>query len=254
MNIKKTNPLGIGLIERRFEIFRDLKSSILEIERANINNQDAQKFADENKDTVMVRMGVFDFHKNQKVLRITKNIVRNCKLINLDSIKENINVSDFDFDSLVILLENDNSGLIRIDRVGSDFDFLYLKNLNNLDNVYFDTYSFLTKEFNFNNGCKDSDFVVQILAYLYFGEITTKTLNPKEKTKINSFKAFLNNSKFPVTYVDSLWKQRICVNGFKVRGHFRMQPFGEARIKRKLIWIEEFSKEGYNRKATRELA
>jgi hypothetical protein len=33
-----------------------------------------------------------------------------------------------------------------------------------------------------------------------------------------------------------------------------MQPFGEARSKRKLIWIEGFSKDGYNRKATKELA
>lgn len=254
MNIKKTNPIGISLLEKRFGMLRDIKESVLKKDRPRINNQDVEKFVEEKKDKFMVRMSVFDYNKNQKVLRLTKNIVRNCKLINLDLIKENINISDFDFDSLVILLENDNSGLIKIDRAGSDFDFLYLKNLNNLEHVYFETYSFLTKEFNFNDGCEDSNFVVQILAYLYYGEITNKVLKPKAKTKINSFSSFLNNSKFPVTYVDSLWKQRVCVNGFKVRGHFRMQPFGEDRSKRKLIWIEEFSKEGYNRKATRELA
>jgi hypothetical protein len=254
MNIKRTNPIGVMFLESRFGMFRDIKNEFLKESRSRINNQDAEKFVEENKDRVMVRMTVFDYNKNSKVLKLTKNIIRNCKLINIDSIKENINVSDLTFDSLVILLENDNFGLIKIDRVGSDFDFLYLKNLNNLEDVYFDTYSFLTKEFYFNNGCEDSNFVVQILAYLYYGEITTKILNPKVKTKINSFSSFLNNSKFPITYVDSLWKQRICVNGFVVRGHFRMQPFGEARSKRKLIWIEGFSKDGYNRKATKELA
>ena len=97
------------------------------------------------------------------MLRLTKNIVNNCKLINIESIKENINISDFSFDSLVILLENDNHGLIKINRAGSDFDFLYLKNLNNLEQIYFDTYSFLTKEFNFNDGGEDANFIVKIL-------------------------------------------------------------------------------------------
>ena len=98
-----------------------------------------------------------------------------------------------------------------------------------------------------------SNFVVQILAYLYYGDITTKFLLPKAKIKINSFSYFSNNAKIPITYVDSLWKQRISVDGFQVRGHFRMQPYGEGRTKRKLIWIEEFSKEGYNRRATKEI-
>lgn len=254
MNIKKTNPIGISLIEDSLKVLKDAKSAVLNQVKSSIlvNDQKADSLVDNNKGH-MIRMSVFDFNKNQKVLRLTKNIIENCKLINIDSIKDNIDVKDFDFESITILLDNDESGMIKIDRQGSDFDFLYLKNLKNLDRVYFDTYSFLTKEFSFRNKCEDSFFVVRILAYLYYGDITTKVINPKSNVRLSSYSRFVNNSKFQITYVDSLWKQRISADGFKVRGHFRMQPFGEGRKKKKLIWVEEFSKDGYNRKATREL-
>ena len=247
MNIRKTNFLGVKLIESRFKMFKEVKHSLIKEYdiKGNIILDDADSF--------WIRTTVFDYHKNQKVLRLSKNIVKNCKLINVQSIKENIILDDFDFESLVILLENDSAGIIKIDRIGADFDFVYLKDLNNVKTASFDTYSFLTKEFNINMNVEHSNFVVQILAYLYYGDITTKFLIPKAKTKINSFSYFSNNTKIPITYVDSLWKQRISVDGFQVRGHFRMQPYGEGRTKRKLIWIEEFSKEGYNRRATKEI-
>lgn len=257
MNIKKTNPLGVALIESRLGILKVVKNNILNKEkeaRAKINDLESPEFIDRNKESFMMRTDIFDFNKNQKVFRLTKNLINNCKLINIDSIKENIDIKEFDFDSLILLLDKDTSGMIKINRSGTDFDFLYLKNLNNLQEVYIDTYSFLTKEFNLYDDCEDSKFVVQLLAYLYYGDITTKYINSKKEIKLNSFAKFLNNSNINVTYVDSLWKQRICVDGFKVRGHFRLQPIGEGRKKRKLIWIEEFNKDGYNRKATRELA
>lgn len=255
MNIRKTNPVGILLIEDNFRAFKHTKESISDQVKTKIlvNNQSVDDITKENKGH-MIRMSVFDFSSNQKVLRLTKNVIENCKLINIDSIKDNIDVKDFDFDSIVMLLDKDNSGMIKIDRVGSDFDFLYLKNLNNLEKVFFDTYSFLTKEFSFRSECEDSLFVVKILAYLYYGDITTKVIPAKSNVRIDSYSRFVNNSKMQITYVDSLWKQRISADGFKVRGHFRMQPFGEGRKKKKLIWVEEFSKDGYNRKATRELA
>ena len=93
---------------------------------------------------------------------------------------------------------------------------------------------------------------MQLLTYLIFGEITEKHLPPKTQANVG-FTRFLNNSKLNITFCDTLWKQRINVDGFKVRGHFRLQPCGEKREKRKLIWIEEFEKQGYNRKATVEM-
>ena len=256
MNIKKTNPLGVGLIESRFNIFKTIKKNLVDSESnrgSKINDLDRKTFVDTNKESFMLKTNIFDFNKNQKIFRLTKNIIENCKLIDINSIKENININEFNFDSLIILLDNDSSGIIKINRNGTDFDFIYLKNLENLTHTYINTYSFLTKEFNLNEDCINSVFVIKILAYLYYGDITTKYIIAKSKVKLNSYSKFLNNSKINITYVDSLWKQRICVDGFSVRGHFRLQHVGVGRNKRKLIWIEEFKKDGYNRKATIEL-
>ena len=98
----------------------------------------------------------------------------------------------------------------------------------------------------------NGNFVIQLLTYLMYGDIIEKVLTPKSKVRLNTT-TLINNSKTKITYCDTLWKQRIKVGGFKVRGHFRLQPFGENLNKRKLIWIEEYKKNGYNRKATVEL-
>ena len=263
MNITKTNPMALSLIESKFDVLRQSKKRLLkgikekeseiEAERCRINNRDRDEFFDSERGNFMVRFDVFNWNKNSKILRVTKNIVNSCALINIENIKENININDFNFDSLIIMLDNDKEGIIKVERNGSDFDFLYLKNLTQMEGIYFNTYSFLTKEYVFDTNEDGCNFVVKLLSYLYYGDITTKVVNPKVKINTNSFKSFLNNSKFQITYIDSLWRQRICSNGFKVSGHFRMQPFGESRLKRKLIWIEEFSKDGYNRKATVEI-
>lgn len=48
---------------------------------------------------------------------------------------------------------------------------------------------------------------------------------------------------------DSKWYTEISNDeSFQVSGHFRLQPYGDGT--RKLIWINEFTKNGYHRKAT----
>jgi hypothetical protein len=94
------------------------------------------------------------------------------------------------------------------------------------------------------------EYAIKILIYLFYGEIDQRFIPAKGSTKLSSFSKFLNNSTEDIYYANSLWKQRISPEGFKVSGHFRLQPIGEKRKGRKLIWIEEFKKEGYNRKAT----
>lgn len=48
---------------------------------------------------------------------------------------------------------------------------------------------------------------------------------------------------------DSKWYTEICNNNdFKVSGHFRLQPYGDGS--RRLIFIKEFVKHGYHRKAS----
>lgn len=246
MNIKKTNKIGVAVVESKFKTLNNLFTKTIKNYKSK-----AEKI---NTSSFCIRTDTLSFNKDTKVIRLSKNVVKNCKLINIESIKNNIDVSDFDFNDMVILLENDESGIIKIKRTGSDFDFYYMYDLVSDSKCSFNTYSFISKDFNldFEDNSK-SVFVVQILCYLYYGDIITKYLKSKESKKINSFTKFINNSKLNIIYVDSLWRQRICIDGFKVRGHFRMQAIGENRKKRKLIWIDEFKKDGYNRKATVEL-
>lgn len=254
MNIQKTNKIGISLAKKSFIGNNGMIKKMMERDYSNI------------PDAMTLNSNLLRHNPNAKILRVSKGIIEAAKLIDIDSIKENINESNFDFTSIFILLDNDKSGIIRVERYGSDFSFFMFNNLGLYDNSWefsYNTYSFITSDFYFEKDevtKKDSDiinyeksvFVIQLLTYLIFGDITKKHLLPKAKTNIGSTR-FLNNSKLNITLCDSLWKQRISVDGFKVRGHFRLQACGEEWKKRKLIWIEEFEKQGYNRKATVEL-
>lgn len=61
-----------------------------------------------------------------------------------------------------------------------------------------------------------------------------------------------NNLPFDVNIMDSTWFTTICRNeGFKVRGHFRLQPKKNEKGEwiKELIYIKEFEKHGYHRQA-----
>jgi len=65
-----------------------------------------------------------------------------------------------------------------------------------------------------------------------------------------------NKSGVRVQYIDSRWiREIIRLEGFKVRGHFRLQPIKdeEGEWTRKLIYINEFEKHGYHRRALKTL-
>lgn len=254
MNIQKTNKLGLVIAKAGFigsngkiESFRNTEYSI---------------------DSVIVNSNLLRHNPNAKIIRVSKGIIDACKMIDIDSIKENIDQTNFDFQSMFILLDNDRSGVIKVDRFGSDISFILMSDLDVKFKTTYNSYSFVSKSFNIEKddeealrkfpqaesilNYENSVFVVQLLAYLIFGEVTEKHLPPKAQINVG-FTRFLNNSKLNIAFCDTLWKQRINVDGFKVRGHFRLQPCGEKREKRKLIWIEEFEKQGYNRKATVEM-
>lgn len=84
-------------------------------------------------------------------------------------------------------------------------------------------------------------------------EIEQKILKPKEKYREGGNKHF-NESKSDLIILDCRWFTELISNiPFLVKGHFRWQPIGQGRQQRKLIWIEDFKKEGYHRKATKEI-
>lgn len=65
----------------------------------------------------------------------------------------------------------------------------------------------------------------------------------RENLEVNTFTPDVN-------YIDCSWFTTIIrTEGFKVRGHFRLQPCGTGRKDHKLIYINEFEKHGYVRRA-----
>jgi hypothetical protein len=91
---------------------------------------------------------------------------------------------------------------------------------------------------------------IQYLTFLEFSELETVTLKPNGKIGTKKEGKYLNESKNDVTIVDSTWNKTIVrVGGFGVVGHLRLQPIGQGRNNRKLIYISEYHKKGYVRNA-----
>lgn len=93
-------------------------------------------------------------------------------------------------------------------------------------------------------------FSFTIILFMQFAEIETvitvgRNSKGKSKAKIKKEK-YLNESDIPIEIIDSTWFRRLIRTGkFKVSGHFRLQPYGKGRSEKKLIWIDEFNKNGY---------
>ena len=83
------------------------------------------------------------------------------------------------------------------------------------------------------------------------GEVETLLIASGARRKsLDSDDVFMNRTPFLVTQLDSTWLKTIVrTEGFMVRGHFRLQRYGEGNLQRKLIYIEPFEKHGYTRRA-----
>lgn len=92
---------------------------------------------------------------------------------------------------------------------------------------------------------------LQLCFFMDVAEITEEVVLPKTKKKIHGCK-YSNKSGTPVRFLTSTYlKTIIRTEGFKVRGHWRWQPFGKDRKDRKLIFINTYEKKGYIRRADR---
>lgn len=86
-----------------------------------------------------------------------------------------------------------------------------------------------------------------------YAEVEIKVLQPKAKAELFKCK-YHNENDHSIEIMDSTWfVTLIKSDAFKVRGHFRLQPCGQALKDRKLVWIKDFQKEGYTRRAKKEL-
>jgi hypothetical protein len=106
------------------------------------------------------------------------------------------------------------------------------------------------KPFNDTDGL--AIYLETFLVSLYFihnCEIEQKILKPKEKWRENGNKHY-NESNSDIIMLDCKWfTELIKQTPFHVKGHLRWQHHGEKFSKRKLIWISDFDKKGYIRKA-----
>lgn len=98
------------------------------------------------------------------------------------------------------------------------------------------------------------DYIDMVLDYLclrLWAEVQLKKVSTivKNDIKKNNRTQSLTLPGLAYYIFDSKWYTEICNDeSFQVSGHFRLQPYGDGT--RKLIWINEFTKNGYHRKAT----
>lgn len=98
------------------------------------------------------------------------------------------------------------------------------------------------------------DYIDMVLDYLclrLWAEVQLKKVSTtvKKEVKKNKKTQTVTESGLDYYLFDSKWYTEISNDeSFQVSGHFRLQPYGDGS--RRLIWINEFTKNGYHRKAT----
>lgn len=90
----------------------------------------------------------------------------------------------------------------------------------------------------------------RLLIFLNFVDVETKIIGSSGKSLYIENEKVKNDTNFNIKVLDKTWYTTVINSeGFPVRGHLRLQPVGEGRKDRKLIYIEPFEKNGYKREA-----
>ena len=119
-------------------------------------------------------------------------------------------------------------------------------------------HKFITRRFIANGGQEWVEKIfLRYLVYLRmmekYAKVETKVIASGAKVRLNPryLETTTNTSKLNVKYRDSRWFTEIVRNeGFMVSGHFRLQPKKvNGEWTRELIYINEFQKHGYHRRA-----
>lgn len=141
----------------------------------------------------------------------------------------------------------------------SIFDFYPNGGLRNMltshDNSKdFNFYSKVNNSMAIDMGVNYTEYVTYIImsSLIFKKYASVEIIESKAKSK-NTFIGckYLNETDLDIEYLDSKWFTTLTnVNGFKVRGFFRLQPKKkDGEWTKELIWIDDFEKKGYNRKA-----
>ena len=99
-----------------------------------------------------------------------------------------------------------------------------------------------------------SKFCIKVELFKIHATIETVVVEPGKKASGPKGEKCKNETLVPVTMLDTRWfTTTIRTDGFPVRGHVRLQPIKEnGEWKKRLIWINEFEKNGYTRKALKQ--
>ncbi len=95
---------------------------------------------------------------------------------------------------------------------------------------------------------------LQAFMFIHFAKIinSTKISQDGEKLTFSDRMKKKKQSSIDIIQVDTFYDESMkVINPFSVMGHFRNQPYGKDRLKRKTIYIDGFMKDGYERKATK---
>ena len=94
------------------------------------------------------------------------------------------------------------------------------------------------------------DMVLDYLCLRQYADVEIVEIKTRVKKKIKKQNKTLEITENGLSYFtfDSKWYTEVCNNNdFIVSGHFRFQNYSDGS--RKLIWINEYTKHGYHRKA-----
>jgi hypothetical protein len=124
------------------------------------------------------------------------------------------------------------------------------KNTVNKINVYWTSKSLICSPTSYEWLIYQYHTIVSIYLFQKYAQVETKIIEPHQHKKENNCK-YINDTKFPITYLDSKWFTTIVKSdGFKVRGHFRLQPkIKDGKWTHELIFINDYMKSGYTSKA-----
>lgn len=91
--------------------------------------------------------------------------------------------------------------------------------------------------------------IFSLILFMKYCELEVKEIKAgKKDTHVGT--KYVNDSPYNIQILDSTWFTTIVRSeGFHVRGHFRMQPYGPNMSQKKLIWISDFDKSGYTKRA-----
>jgi hypothetical protein len=101
---------------------------------------------------------------------------------------------------------------------------------------------------------RDVNFWVSLMVsfclFKKYCDIETKEVSPQNRRAKVGNEKYVNETDKRIKILDCTWFTNLVVTGqFGVSGHLRWQPWGPNLSQRKLIWVADYVKDGYVRKA-----